>query len=470
VPVVVQAPAVSWALPSIVSGLASAGLVLALLVFSLLRREDLRNRLIRLFGYQRLALTTKALDEAGERITRYLVRQAIINGSFGLGVGIGTFAIGVPYAAVWAFSAATLRFIPYAGAWIAALLPALVSLAVFPGWTPFLLVAGVIVALELTIYLLIEPWFYGKGVGVSEVALLVGLAFWTWVWGPIGLLLGTPMTVCFVVLGKYVPGLAPIAMLLGEGPGMPLPLVFYQRLIARDTHEAGRVARAHAAASSTEQAFDDLLVPALARMQRDHAGKVLDEGDRAFVMKAVEEIARELVGRPAPDAAAEGEAPRALQPEPAGPVAVLGCPLADDADELALRLLDLLLDPAHHRMRVMPSGLLASEILMAVEREAPAVVCVGTVTGGLVQCRYLVKRLRARFPELGIAVGHWSADPNLRTWRDRLLGLGADHVGSTLLEVRAHLVSLVHDRAPEESAPHARDEARGRRGAAVAPR
>src|SRR5262249_50244176 len=218
VPVIVEPPSIASRLVALLPVLGSTGLVLVLLVFMLLRRVDLRNVLLRLFGVHRLALTTKALDEACDRVTRYLVRQAIVNTSFGTMVGIGLYLVGVPYAALWGFLSAMLRFVPYLGVAVAMLLPSLLSLAVLPGWMKPLYVIALMVSLELVIYICIEPWFYGRGVGVSEVALLLGLAFWGWLWGPLGVLLATPLTVCFVVLGKYVPALQPIAMLLSDAP------------------------------------------------------------------------------------------------------------------------------------------------------------------------------------------------------------------------------------------------------------
>ena len=203
-PVVVQAPSVLWQLPSLLEPLASAGLVLVLVIFMLLKHSDLRNRLIRLAGYSHLTTTTKALDEAGQRISRYLLMQSIINGSFGVAVGLGLFLIGVPYAMLWGFLAAVLRFVPYVGPAVSALLPSALSLAVFDGWVQPFLVIGLILLLELASNLVMEPWLYGQSAGVSEVALLVAIAFWTWLWGPIGLLLATPLTVCLSVLSRYI--------------------------------------------------------------------------------------------------------------------------------------------------------------------------------------------------------------------------------------------------------------------------
>jgi predicted PurR-regulated permease PerM len=218
VPVVVQAPSMLWQLPALLEPLATAGLVITLVIFMLLEQGDLRNRLIRLVGYGRLTLTTKALEEAGQRISRYLLMQSIINSSFGTAISLGLFLIGLPYALLWGVLAAVLRFIPYIGSAAAALFPVVLSLAAFPGWSQPLLVIGLIVLLELVSNMIMEPLFYGRSAGVSEVALIVAVAFWTWLWGPVGLLLATPLTVSLGVLGRYVPQLEFLGVLLSDEP------------------------------------------------------------------------------------------------------------------------------------------------------------------------------------------------------------------------------------------------------------
>src|SRR5215467_914842 len=253
VPVTVESQALIPGLPTLVEVLTVSGFVIVLVIFMLLRQEELRHRLVQVVGHRRLAVTTKALDEAGQRVSRYLIRQGIVNATFGGAVTVGLLIIGVPYAILWGVLGANLRFIPYLGGWMAVLAPTLVSLAVFPGWIQSIFVVGWMIVLELTMYMALEPWFYGQGAGISEVALLIALAFWTWLWGPIGLILGTPLTICVAVLGKYIPGLRPLALLIGESPPpRPVP-VFYQRLVGRDEPEAGRTAREFLAAHSREQ-------------------------------------------------------------------------------------------------------------------------------------------------------------------------------------------------------------------------
>ena len=197
VAVVLEPPSILAHLPTLLQALASAVVVTVLMIFMLLERRELRDRVILLIGYRRVTATTRALDEAGARISRYLLMQAIFNGSFGVAVGLGLFLIGVPYAVTCGALAAALRFIPYVGTYSAALLPLALSLAVFPGWLQPALVVGLFLVLEqLVMNMAIEPWLYGQSAGVSRVALLVAVTFWTWLWGPVGLLLATPLTVC----------------------------------------------------------------------------------------------------------------------------------------------------------------------------------------------------------------------------------------------------------------------------------
>ena len=233
------------------------------------KQSDLRNRLIRLAGYSQLTTATKALDEAGQRISRYLLMQSIINGSFGLAVGLGVFLIGVPYALLWGFLAAVLRFIPYVGPGRRDPAPQCPQPGGVPGWWQPFLVIGLIALLELVSNMVMEPWLYGQSAGVSEVALLVAVAFWTWLWGPVGLLLATPLTVCLSVLSKYIPQLDFVNTLIGMSPSLTCRAHYYQRLLARDDDEAAEIVEAYGQTHAPEDVYDDLLVPALTMAKRD---------------------------------------------------------------------------------------------------------------------------------------------------------------------------------------------------------
>ena len=270
-PVVVTSEQVSgfgWLGP-IVGPLGTAGLVLAMVIFMLLERRDLRDRLLGLFGHGRLAVTTKAFDEAGRRVSRQLLMQSLVNLVYGIAAGAGLYFLGVPYALVWAALAAALRFIPYVGPVLGAGAPILVSLAALQGWTRPLWVVGLFVGLELVTNLVLETVLYAGAAGVSQVALLVSVAFWTWLWGPLGLLMATPLTVCFVVLGKHVPGLEFVGTLMADTPALAPEYGYYQRLLARDQGEAADLIERHIKTDTPRSVYDALLLPALNYAERD---------------------------------------------------------------------------------------------------------------------------------------------------------------------------------------------------------
>ena len=318
--VVLQPESPTWLarLPALLSSLLETlgglALALVLVVFMLLKREDLRNRLIRLVSHGQITVMTKALDDAGQRISRFLLMQLIINATVGLSVSLGLLAIGVQYAFLWGFVAAVFRYIPYVGICIAALPPILLSLAMFEGWVQPLLVIGLFLTIELLASNIAEPRLYGHSIGVSEVALLVAAAFWAFLWGPIGLILSSPLTVCMVVLGKYVPQLKFLDVLLGDEPPLDAHVTFYQRLLARDQDEATQLVLAQVKASSPEQVYDDFLVPALNYAKRDRDRDDLTESDEQFILQAIREILEDLGER----REAATQAKEAIHPEDPG--------------------------------------------------------------------------------------------------------------------------------------------------------
>lgn len=429
---------------------AAVGLAVVLVLFMLMKREDLRDRIISLVGHGRLTVTTKALDEAGERISRYLLMQLIINGSHGIAVGIGLFLIGVPYAFLWGFFAALFRYIPYLGPWLAALLPIGLSLLVSESWVMPLLVVGLFLTLELFSNMVIEPWLYGRGVGVSPTATLVMIAFWTWLWGPIGLILATPLTVCLVVLGKYVPALKFFDTLLGDQPPLEAHVGYYQRLLARDHDEAADIAEEYLKAHSLEETYDALLLPALLYAERDLDNGSLTEADQRFVLDATREVLEELSALQKEAAAESGESAPAA---PAAKVPVMGAPASDDTDEVALLMLKDLLDPLRYEVSLTTKALLASELVELVEEKKPALVCIGAPPPrGQAHTRLLCLRLRARFPDLKIVVGRWGLLQDVDKKREQLLSAGANDFGTTLQETRRQIEALAPLAAPREGA------------------
>jgi predicted PurR-regulated permease PerM len=446
-PVVVESKRTGlWQLPTLIESLSGAATVILLVIFMLIEREDLRNRLIRLGGYGRLATTTRALDEAAQRISRYLVMQSVINASFGTGIAVGLLLFGVPYALLWGFLAAVLRFIPYVGVWLAALLLVTFTLAAFPTWYQPFFVAGLFVLLEAVCFAL-EPLLYGQSAGVSQVALLCSIAFWTWLWGPMGLLLATPLTVCLVVLAKYAPGMEFIGILMADAPPIAPPAGYYQRLLAEDRPEAARIVADYAKDHPLEAVYDDLILPALSHARRDRRQGQLPESAERYVWQATREIILDLhATRHAAKLAADavgGVAPPELS-RSTRKVHVLASPVRDEADELGLLMLRHLLDPARWTMELTSPNLLASEVIALVEKTRPAVVCLGALpaSGLAAHTRYLCKRLRARFPELRIIVGRWGIGEQARTARRHLEAAGATYVGVSLVETRGHLQTV----------------------------
>jgi predicted PurR-regulated permease PerM/methanogenic corrinoid protein MtbC1 len=431
-----------WPLPvdiaPVFERLASGGLAIVLVIFMLVQREDLRNRLIRLIGYGHLTLTTKALEEAGQRISRYLLMQSIINTSFGIAVGIALYFIGLPYALLWGFLAAMLRFIPYVGPWAATIMPGALSLIVFEGWMWPAMVVAVFLVLELVNNMILEPLLYGESAGVSEVGLLIAVAFWTWLWGPVGLILATPLTVCVVVLSKYVPRLDFINVLMSDESVMKSHISYYQRLLAGDQDEAAEIVEEHLENHPFEETCDEVMIPTLNYAKRDRALGRLAENDEQFIFQATREILEALNGlhsEPSNPAAIIKRAPTAPK------VRILGCPARDDADELALLMFWHLLDPARYDLVRLPVETLASEFIDQIAEKGPSLVCISSLPpGGLAQTRYLCKRLRNRFPDLKIIVGRWGTRSE-NNWTS-LLGAGADKVGTTLVETRDQVIQL----------------------------
>src|SRR5688500_2718044 len=331
-------PGFSWLGP-IVGPVGTTGLVLAMVIFKLLERRDLRDRLIGLFGYGQLTVTTKAFDEAGTRVSRQLLMQSLVNMVYGIAAGIGLYVLDVPYPMVWAALGAALRFIPYIGPVIGAGAQIRVSLAALPGWAGPLWVVGLFVVLELFTNLVLETVLYAGAAGVSQVALLVCIAFWTWLWGPLGLLMATPLTVCLVVLGKHVPGLEFVGILMADTPALAPEFAYYQRLLARDQSEAADLIELHIKTEAPRSVYDALLLPALTYAERDRLEQRLSLDEEAAVIDATRELlsdTAESIRRLQPEASPPDEP---SSPRPREPLRVLGFAINGSPDELALQML-----------------------------------------------------------------------------------------------------------------------------------
>jgi predicted PurR-regulated permease PerM len=446
VAVVVESASLISRVPSMLEVLAHAGLVFTLVIFMLIERGNLLDRLICLVGYGRLTVTTKALEEAGQRISRYLLVQSIVNAGYGCAVGLGLFLIGLPYALLWGFLAAVLRFIPYVGPALAALLPMALGLAVFIGWVKPLLVVGLFVILELATNMVLEPLLNGRSAGVSQVTLMVAIAFWTWLWGPVGLLLATPLTVCLGVLGKYVPQLAFLRVLVSDETATELNR-YYQRLVARDQDEATAIVDEHLKTQSLGEAYDEVLLPALCYARQDRRDGSLTEDEAQFIFRATRKVVDDLDPHPSEAstgavAAPEGEGGAAPLPK----ARILGCPARDEVDELALLMFRQLLDPTRYEVELTNAAMLTAEVVSLAVRTGATLVCVGALPpGGVAQARYLCKRLRVRLPNLKIVVGRWGFKESTEETLAHLRSDGIDHVGTSLLETRDEVMRLVQE-------------------------
>ncbi len=431
-------------LGSVAEMLGALALTLVLTVFMLLKREDLRNRVIWLIGSGRLTHTTRAVDDATRRISKFFVRQAMINGGFGVVMAVGLFLIGVQYALLWGFFAALLRYIPYVGAVLAAIPPLLVSLAMSSGWLSPIFVAVLFAAGELTTGNAIEPRVFGQSLGVSEVALLVMSAFWAFLWGPIGLVLANPLTVCLVVMGKYVPHMEFFNVLLGDQPALSPDVSFYQRLYARDQDESLQLVDAHIKATSLDQVYDDLLIPALTMMKRDRERDELTEQDEEFIVQAMRELVVDLGLRRAKQAVLTAVTAPAVEENGAAmaKVKILACPARDAADELALEMLAQLLDSDKWELKITATEMLSAELVAEAERWNPGLICIAALpAGGLAHTRYLCKRLRVPLPETRILIGRWGLLTGIEQNQEQLREAGAEEMDTTILATRTRLTA-----------------------------
>jgi predicted PurR-regulated permease PerM len=429
----------------LIAPFATAGLVVVLVIFMLLQREDLRDRVLRLVGGREVARATEAMDDAAKRISRYLLMQLIINLLYGIPVGIGLYFIGVPNPILWGCLATVLRFIPYLGPVLAALFPIALSFAVAPGWTLPLLTVGLFVILELFSNNVLEPWLYGSSTGLSPVAILVAAVFWTMLWGPLGLLVSTPLTVCLVVLGRHVPQLAFFNVLLGDEPALDPEVKFYQRLLARDPDEATELAEEYLEDGSLDKLYDSVILPALVHAEQDRLRGSLHRA-------AVEEIAEDTIG--VIDELEEEQ--DLLSDEVAGetaagslaPTSILCIGARNGLDEAAAAMLAHLLTRRGAGARTVPRTEISGKNLPSLEREGIALVCMSYVNPGATQhAQRTLRRLRQHFGTgVRMMLGMWAADPSPEAPQELLQASGADLVATSLRQA----VRQIEEGAPEQ--------------------
>jgi len=433
--------------------LATGVMVLVVLIFMLLGREDLRNRVIRLAGTDRMDLTTDALDEAAGRVSRYLLMQLVVNCCFGGLVGLGLYLIGVPNPLLWGALAMLLRFIPYIGAWIAAAAPLLLAFAIEPGWAKLAWTGGLFLTAEVITGNIIEPLLYGSSTGVSPVALVLSAVFWTWLWGPVGLLLSTPITVCLAVIGVHVPQLRFLHVLLGDEPVLTPETRFYQRMLAMDRHEVDEIVKAFLKDKPLSAAYQQLMIRSLTYAKEDlERGRLTLEREN-FVLENIGELVEEL---------AEDEEDKAEkgQKQPEGPglsVAEIGTlvavlPVASRADEIAGIMLAKLLAQRGIAVRALSAAALKEDEREDRPVDMISIACISAVPPtGWRRARYICKLLRARFPGIRLIIGLWGATDNLSDVRESLATCAPDAMVTTLDEAIAAVMSRTDLKSPAQS-------------------
>jgi len=422
----------------------TAGVITIFTIFILVGREDLRDRFIRLAAGRRLNVMTQALDDATSRINRYLLLQLSVNVGYGALIAVALDVIGIPNAALWGLSAGILRFLPYVGPPLAALMPILLSLATFNGWGHALATMAVFFTLEVAVSNFLEPYLYGNHVGLSPLAILVAAIFWTLIWGLPGLLLSTPLTVCLVVMGRYIPSLAFLSILLDDEPVLPPHVQFYQRLLANDQNEARQILEEYLKEKPLEELFSSVIIPALSLAEEDRHRDVLDEETQNFIYQSTREITEDLGDNPAESPGednADSRAELSINPsQEADHVDVLCIPARDDADDVVAMLLARLLVRQGQSARSIPIGT-TSEMLSEVADIHPGLVCISALPPfAISHAGALYAKLRAQQPKLQIMVCLWHFDGDMQAAANRL-NLSKGHALFTTLQQALHHTS-----------------------------
>jgi predicted PurR-regulated permease PerM len=440
--------------------LATTGIIIIFVIFILLQREDLRNRLIRLAGSHDLQRTTAALDDAAGRLSRLFLIQLLLNGTFGVVIGLGLWLIGIPSAILWGILATVLRFVPYIGAAIAAAFPLALAVAVDPSWSMLLWTIVLFLVVEPIVGHVIEPMVYGHSTGLSPVAVVASATFWTALWGPIGLVLATPLTVCLVVLGRHVERLEFLDVMFGDRPALTPPEIFYQRMLAGDPTEAAEKAEEFLKERSLSSYYDEVALKGLQLAQVDAERGALDDERLTKIRDAVDEFTNNLsdqddrlppklrsttdaeatsaVESVAEDAPYEdlpvlskGELPSEWQSE----YPVLCMAGRSFLDEAAAIMLGQLSTAHGLAARVEGAEALSTANIFRLETTGVAVVCLVYMDGsGPAHMRYSVRRLRRKLPKATIILGCWMKDMDpagLELLRD---GAKADLVAASLGE------------------------------------
>lgn len=422
-----------------------AAIVLVFTIYILIHREELRNRLLMLAGMGHLNLMSKALKDAAERISRYLVMQFLVNGCFGLLFGVGLFALGVPDATLFGAIAALLRIVPYAGVIVSGALPLIFSIAISSSWKQPLEVVGVFMLIEAVTAYVVEPWLYGAKTGVGSLALLASAIFWSTLWGWPGLVLATPLTVCLIVMGRYVPQMGFLHILLGDDAELAPEARFYERLLAMDHQEIRLIADKFVEGKPLVSLYDGVLLPALSLAKQDRQKGGLDEERAQFVFLSTAELLAEFAEyqdpvSPPGTLVAEGSVPLRTKDLRNFPVVCVGA--TEGADELAANMLGQLLEQAGFSTILLSATALTPEILGRLGEDPDTVVCVSALPPfAFTAARTVGLQIRQHLPHNRILVGLWQADQDMANLKTRFGPSRPNALATSLGEALAQLTA-----------------------------
>jgi predicted PurR-regulated permease PerM len=418
----------------VVRPLETTAIVLIVAIFILMQQDDLRDRFIRLVGSADLHRTTVAMGDAGQRLSRYFVSQLAVNTCFGAVIGVGLWFIGVPAAALWGVLAGLLRFVPYLGPLLAAVAPLTLAAAVDAGWSTTLYVALLFVTVEPLTGYLVEPLLYGHSTGLSPMSVIVAAVFWTWIWGPLGLILSTPLTLCLVVLGRHVKSLEFFDVLLGDRPALSDVNRLYQRMLANDPDEALDQAEKMLTDRSLVDYYDRVVLPALQLAAADEARGTMTRRRAAEMARSILAVITDLSEQV--DAAPETTSTAA--PRPNSATGLVACVAGRGPfDEVVSRMLAQLLAQQGVVARRIPHTVVSRETIAQLDLSAVKVVIVSylELAGAPAHLRYLVRRLRQRAPQAAVITGLWSPPTDaLVSGQDEKQVLGADRYVASLHE------------------------------------
>lgn len=384
--------------------LATSGLVVIFVIFVLLEREDLRDRFIKLAGAGDLQKSTQAINDAASRVSRYLLMQLVVNLTYGVPIGVALYFVGVPNAILWGLLAAVLRFIPYLGPFLAAIFPVALAIAVDPGWTMLFWVVGLFLTAELISNNVIEPWLYGSSTGLSSLAIIIAAIFWTMLWGPVGLFLATPLTVCLVVIGRYVPQLEFLGVLLGSDPVLAPEEQLYQRLLAGNLEEAVEFAENYVDECTSCELYDNVGIPALRLAENDRQRSSIDTNYRRLVADTAISVVREVDDH-IREKASSAEEPNHMAQRPC----VLCLAGRTELDHAAAEMLAQVLQERNIGAKVLPPIVVSRGALEQLDLQGVDVVCLSYFhQQPQVYARYVFRRLRRRAPHVKLIVCCWN--------------------------------------------------------------